>query len=124
MNAAARKARRQIREMTRTQRASARIARRGNGSIVTHLLGAGLTPTQAASMAGTLRKTTKKLGITGTPARVHRAGRMRDTTRYTPQQIAAICTAYKPRKAEFKAARERLLATVPATRQDTYRTAA
>lgn len=125
MNARARAARRQIRHRTRTQRAASRIARRGGqGSLVTHLLATGLTVKDATSMAGSLRKVAKRLGVRGVPARVHREGRMRGTTRFTPAQVAALCTAYKPRRPAFKAARVRLLAAVPATSRTTYTAAA
>lgn len=124
MNARSRQARRTIAARTRTQRAQARIARRNAGSLTTHGIAAGLTVKDAASMAGSLRTVAKRLGIQGTSARVHRAGRMRDTTRFTPAQIAALCTAYKPRRADFKAAKERLLHAVPATRRSSYTAAA
>lgn len=97
-----------LNQRTRTNRAAARINRRGTGSLTTHALATGLTPTPARSMASTLRKVAHRLGIHGTTARVHAGRRMRTTTRYTPAQVAAIAAAYRPRKTEFKTARARL----------------
>jgi hypothetical protein len=108
MNASSRQARQTIRNRTRTQRAAARINRRGNGSLATHCIAAGLTPSEARTVASSLRKNAAKAGITGTPARTHAAGRMRETRRYTPTQVAAIAVLYRPRKDAYKAAAARL----------------
>lgn len=125
MNARARAIRAEVRQRTRTQRAASRIARRGGeGSLVTHLLAVGLSVKDARSAAGSMRTVAKRLGITGVEARTHAAGRMRTTHRYTPDEIAAICMAWKARKPAFRSARVRLLAAVPATRRTTYHTAA
>lgn len=108
MKASSRQARQTIRNRTRTQRATARIARRGNGSLTTHCLAAGLTPKEARTVASSLRKTAAKLGIQGTPARTHTAGRMRTCRRYTPAQVAVLAVTYRPRKAAYQAAASRL----------------
>jgi hypothetical protein len=108
MNAQTIKARRILRDRTRTQRAAARIARRGEGSLTTHAIAAGLGPKEASSVAGSLRNAAKKLAITGTQHRVHAGRRMRDTTRYTPQLVALAAALYRPRKAEYKAVAARL----------------
>ncbi|MEU0991289.1 hypothetical protein [Streptomyces sp. NPDC005953] len=97
-----------LKARTRTNRAANRINRRGNGSLQTHALAQGLTVRDAKSMVGTLRKTAKKLNITGTEHRVHAGRRMRTTHRYTPAQVAQICVVYRPRKPAFKAAAARL----------------
>ena len=92
----------------RTQRAAARIARRGTGTLATHAMAQGLSHRDAASMVGTLRKVAAKLGVTGTPGRIHAGRRMRDCLRYTPQQVAVIALNYRPMRAEFKLAAARL----------------
>jgi hypothetical protein len=108
MNASARQARRTIRTRTCTQRAASRINRRGNGSLATHCIAAGLTPKEARTVASSLRRNATKLGIQGTPARTHAAGRMRDSHRYTPAQVAQAAVVYRPRKAAYKDAAARL----------------
>lgn len=108
MNASSRRARHTIRTRTRTQRAQTRIARRGNASLTTHCLAAGLTPREARTVASSLRKAATKLGIHGTTARTHAAGRMRDSRRYTPAQVAQAAVVYRPRKASYKEAAARL----------------
>ncbi|MER6249407.1 hypothetical protein [Streptomyces griseorubiginosus] len=108
MKASSREARREIRNRTRTQRAAARINRRGNASLTTHCIAAGLTPKEARTVASSLRKATVKLGITGTAARTHAARRMRDCRRYTPAQVAQAAVVYRPRKAAYKDAAARL----------------
>jgi hypothetical protein len=108
MNASSRQARQTIRTRTRTQRAAARINRRGNGSLTTHCIAAGLTPREARTVASSLRKNATKVGITGTFARTHAAGRMRDCRRYTPAEVAAIAVIYRPRKPAYQAAAARL----------------
>ncbi|MCX4571551.1 hypothetical protein OOK48_35105 [Streptomyces viridodiastaticus] len=108
MNASSRHARHTIRQRTRTQRATQRIQRRGTASLTTHAIAAGLTPTEARTVASSLRRSIKKLGIHGTPARTHAGRRMRDTLRYTPAQVAQAAVVYRPRKAAYKDAAARL----------------
>ncbi|HEY5834933.1 hypothetical protein [Streptomyces sp.] len=108
MNANARTARATLRQRTRTQRAASRIARRGSASLTTHAMATGLAPTQARTVASSLRRNARKLGITGAPARVHAGRHMRTTTRFTPAQVAAIAAVYRPRKAVYQAAAARL----------------
>jgi hypothetical protein len=108
MNASSRQARHTIRTRTRTQRAASRIARRGNASLTTHCLAAGLPPKEARTVASSLRKAATKLGLHGTPARTHAAGRMRDSRRYTAAQVAQAAVVYKPRKSAYKDAAARL----------------
>ncbi|MCX5000953.1 hypothetical protein [Streptomyces longwoodensis] len=108
MNASARHARQIIRNRTRTQRAATRINRRGNASLTTHCLAAGLTPKEARTVASSLRKAATKLGIHGTTARTHAAGRMRDCRRYSRAQVAALAVIYRPRKAAYIQAANRL----------------
>lgn len=108
MKASSRAARQEIRNRTRTQRAASRINRRGNASLTTHCIAAGLTPREARTVASSLRKATAKLGIQGTTARVHAAGRMRDSRRYTATQVAQAAIVYRPRKAAYRDAAARL----------------
>lgn len=108
MNASARQARQTIRTRTRNQRAASRINRRGNASLTTHCIAAGLAPKEARTVASSLRKAATKLGIQGTAARTHAAGRMRNCTRYTPAQVARAAVVYRPRKAAYKDAAARL----------------
>ncbi|MEU1800857.1 hypothetical protein [Streptomyces sp. NPDC019937] len=108
MNARARAARRTIRQRATANRAHARIARRGNASLTTHAIAAGLPTRAARSVASTLRKTATELGVTGTQHRVHAGRRMRTTTRYTPAQVAVLAAAYQPRKPAYKVAAARL----------------
>jgi hypothetical protein len=108
MKASSRSQRQTIRTRIRTQRAAQRITRRGNGSLTTHCIAAGLTPREARTVASSLRKAAAKLGITGTAARTHAAGRMRTCTRYTAAQVARAAVIYRPRKASYKDAAARL----------------
>jgi hypothetical protein len=108
MKASSRNARHTIRTRTRTQRAASRINRRGNGSLTTHCIAAGLTPKEARTVASSLRKAATKLGIQGSAARTHAAGRMRDCRRYTPAQVGQAAVIYRPRKAAYKDAAARL----------------
>lgn len=108
MNARSRQARHTIRTRTRTQRAQTRITRRGNASLTTHCIAAGLTPKEARTVASSLRKATTKLGIQGTSARTHAAGRMRDCRRYTRAQVARAAVIYRPRKDAYRIAAGRL----------------
>jgi len=108
MKASSRAARQTLRTRSAQTRAAQRIARRGNASLTTHCIAAGLTPSQARTVASSLRKAATKLGITGTPARTHAAGRMRDCRRYTPAQVARAAVVYRPRKDVYKDAAARL----------------
>lgn len=89
-------------------RAAARIRRNGTGTLASHCMAHGLSHRDAASMVGTLRKVAAKLGISGTPGRVHAGRRMRNCQRYTAQQVAVIALSYKPRKPAYKIVAARL----------------
>ncbi|QBJ94505.1 hypothetical protein D0Z67_29495 (plasmid) [Streptomyces seoulensis] len=108
MNASSRQARHTIRTRTRTQRAASRINRRGNGSLTTHCLAAGLTPKEARTVASSLRKNAAKAGVVGTTGIAYTKGRARQCTRYTPAQVAALAVVYRPRKAAYVQAAARL----------------
>lgn len=98
-----------IKGRTRTQRAASRINRRGNGTLATHCIAAGLTPKEARSVAGSLRKNVGKTNVTGTVG-VSYAKRIpaHTCTRYTRREVAQICLQYKPRKPAYKLAAARL----------------
>jgi hypothetical protein len=83
-------------------RAAARIHRNGAGTLASHCMAQGLNHRDAASVAGTLRKTAAKLSIVGTLGRIHAGRRMRDCARYTPQQVAVVAIAYRPRKPAYR----------------------
>lgn len=104
MNAKARTARQVLKARARTARAASRIARRGTASLSTHAMAAGLGPKEARTVAGSLRRSVVKLGLTGTPARVHAGRRLRDGFRYTPAQVAAAARTYRPRIPAYKMA--------------------
>lgn len=108
MNASSRQARHTIRTRTRSQRAAARLNRRGTGTLATHCIAAGLTPTQARTVASSLRKNATKAGITGTPGTAFRKGSARPCCRFTPREVAAIAVIYRPRRPEYKACADRL----------------
>lgn len=105
---ATRKAQERIRNTRRTTRAARRIRNTGHGTLAQYGMAHGLTHRDAASMAGTTRKTAAKLGIPAGTVRIHAGRRMRDAAVYTPAQMAAIATAYKPRKPEYKVVAARL----------------
>ncbi|MFI5649929.1 hypothetical protein ACIA71_01750 [Streptomyces anulatus] len=85
-------------------RAAARIRRRGTGTLATHCLAAGLTPSEAKSVAGSLRKNADKVGAVGTAGRSFRKGAARVCTRYTRAAVALIAAIYRPRKPAYKLA--------------------
>lgn len=89
-------------------RAQARINRHGAATLTTHCIAAGLTPTEARSVAGSLRKNASKAGVTGQAGTSFRKGRARTCTRYTRAEVAAIAVIYRPRKAAYKTAAARL----------------
>jgi hypothetical protein len=108
MNAKTCTERRTLKARARTNRAAAKITRRGTASLATHAISAGLGPTEARTVAGSLRRSAKKLGIEGTQGRAHAGCRMRDVTRYTRTQVAAAAGVYRPRVAAYKLAAETL----------------
>jgi hypothetical protein len=92
-------------------RAQARINRHGAATLTTHCIAAGLTPTEARSVAGSLRKNAAKAGVTGQTGTSFRKGRARACTRYTRAEVAAIAVIYRPRKMTYKQAAARLALT-------------
>lgn len=97
-----------LRNRIRTSRAAARITRTGTGSLTTHAIAAGLAPKAARTVASSLRRGAAKLGLVGTVARVHAGRRMRNGSRYTRAQVAAIAVTYRPRKAAYVLAAAKL----------------
>ncbi|WP_037603484.1 hypothetical protein [Streptacidiphilus rugosus] len=109
MLASARAARRTIATRTATAHAKARIHRNHGGSLITHAIEAGLPIREARSVAGSLRTSAKRLGVTGRTVQVRRHGHTRDFAIYTPAEVALIATNYRPRKPAYKTARQHLL---------------
>lgn len=117
MNQQARTARQTIRNRravnsapAATRRAQARIRRQGEATLNRHALAAGLNAKDAQSMAGSLRTNAKKLDVAGHVVPIRKGGRRKTATRYTVADVKLVCTAYRPRKAEFKTARDFMLA--------------
>lgn len=88
-----------------TRRAQRRIARQGEATLNRHAVATGLTEQQAQQMASSLRSNAKKLGVAGHKVAIRKNSRRTECTRYTVAQVAAIAMVYRPRKAEFKTAR-------------------
>ncbi|MEU3527550.1 hypothetical protein AB0E62_27390 [Streptomyces sp. NPDC038707] len=106
---AANRTRRAALRARRTQhQAAAKIRRQGTGTLATHCLAAGLPVREARSVAGSLRRNAAKANVTGTPGTSYTHGRARQCMRYSPAEVARIATVYRPRRAEYKAARARL----------------
>ncbi|MEV6580253.1 hypothetical protein AB0M92_19045 [Streptomyces sp. NPDC051582] len=108
MNAKARTARQTLRDRSRTQRAAARIARRGAGTLAAHCVAAGLGIREARTVAGSLRNNAAKANAVGIPGVSYTHGRARTCIRYTPAEVARIAVIYRPRKQAFIAAAARL----------------
>lgn len=110
MNTNARQARATIRHRQASTRATARIRRNGEASLTTHALAAGLPIRAARSVASSLRSNAAKLGITGRLVQVRRHGARRDCQLYTVAAVALAAAQYKPRKPQYKTARQHMLA--------------
>ncbi|MEU9014223.1 hypothetical protein AB0D12_31530 [Streptomyces sp. NPDC048479] len=108
MNAKTAKKRQILKARATANRAAARIRRNGQASLTTHALATGLAPKEARTVASSLRKAAARLDITGTQHRVHAGRHMRNCTRYTPVQVAALATVYRPRKMAYKLAADTL----------------
>ncbi|MEH0542984.1 hypothetical protein QA802_07845 [Streptomyces sp. B21-105] len=109
MNAATRNARQIIRQRTRTQRAAAKIRRQGVATLATHCIAAGLGVKEARTVAGSLRKSAPKAGVTGQAGISYaKNAKARTCTRYTPAEVAAIAVIYRPRKPAYKTCAARL----------------
>jgi hypothetical protein len=108
MNRTSRSRRATVKARSIATRAAARINRRGTGTLASHAMAQGLSRRDAASMVGTLRKLATKAGIIGIAGRSHAGRRMRDCTRYTPQQVGLIVLTYRPRKPAYKIVAARL----------------
>lgn len=110
MNANSRTARRTLAARRAQTRAQASLHRHGSGTLATYGIAAGLDTAGAHSVAGSLRNAARKLGIEGTAGTTFRKGRRRECRRYSVAQVAQIAAKYAPRKAEYKTARQYLLA--------------
>src|SRR5690606_35710265 len=102
-------------------RAAAKIRRTGHGTLGLHCIAAGLTPTEARTVAASLRKNAPKAGVTGQPGTSYRKGAARTCTRYTPREVAAIAVIYRPRKPAFKIAAARLALAAYGARHAPFR---
>ncbi|GAB3718437.1 hypothetical protein [Nocardiopsis nanhaiensis] len=101
-------ARRQARTALVATRTAAHAAHRNSRhTVASHLRSLGVDEAVATGMASTLRK---KVAGAGTRGFALKAGARRACTRYTQAQVLAALVDYRPRKAEFKAARAELLA--------------
>ncbi|MDH6610288.1 hypothetical protein M2164_005923 [Streptomyces sp. SAI-208] len=89
-------------------RAAQRITRRGTGTLAAHCLAVGLTRSEAASVAGSLRDKADKAGVTGIAGRTFRKGASRPCTRYSRADVAALVTHYRPRKPAYRLAAAKL----------------
>lgn len=98
-----------LRDRARQHRAAARIRRTGIATLAGHCIAAGLRPTQARTVATSLRRNATKNGITGTPGTSYaKRTPARPCTRYTPAQVRAAAITYRPRLAAYKTCRDRL----------------
>ncbi|MFC9732351.1 hypothetical protein ACFWGM_17515 [Streptomyces roseolus] len=104
-------ARRVLADRRRTNRAAARLRRRGVATMASHCITQGLRPSDARSMASSLRRNAAKAGCEGRAGTSH-AGRRpaRACTRYTPSEVAVAASAYRPRRDDFRAVRAALMA--------------
>ncbi|MGD6742968.1 hypothetical protein ACOKM3_14120 [Streptomyces sp. BH106] len=104
------KARRIVRDRTRTHRAAARIRRRGVASMATHAVAAGLPIREARTVASSLRRNAAKAACDGMPG-VSYAGKAkaRACTRYSRAEVARAAALYKPRKPRYAEARNALV---------------
>lgn len=80
-------------------------------SIASHLIRSGVSTETASGMAGSLSTVAKRLNLVPLAGRTRRtsSGRVRTevrVNRYTDSQILVILGSYKPRKTEYKAARD------------------
>lgn len=102
------KAMRRLQRQADTQaRNAAKAAHRAERhTIASHLRTLGVDDATATGMAATLRKKATH-GVKGFALK---DGVRRPCVRYTRGQFVALLAAYKPRKAEYKAARTHLLA--------------
>lgn len=79
-------------------------------SLATHAVAAGVDAETAAGVANGLRSVAKRLGMA--PAKVDRthrttsgrSDRLRKVNHYSAAQVQTLLRAYKPRKAEYRAA--------------------
>lgn len=100
-------ARQAARRALAAQRRAAHAAHRAERhTVASHLRSMGVDEATAAGMASTLRKKIAGPGIRGF---AKRDGVRRRCVRYTRNQVLAALVDYKPRKADYKAARAHLL---------------
>lgn len=110
MNASNRTKRQTLKTRSAATRASARIQRNQVVTLSTFTTAAGLHDKDARSMASSLRTVAKRIHVAGTAGVAFRKGQRRDCQRYTVTELRVIAAAYKPRRTEFRTARQYLLA--------------
>jgi hypothetical protein len=99
-----------IRQRSAQTHARAVIRRQGVATLATYAKAAGVTVAKkTASMTGGLRTAAKRIAAPAVDGTAFRKGRKRDCKRYDRLTIHAIATAYAPRNAEYRAARNYLL---------------
>ncbi|MEU3020106.1 hypothetical protein ABZ635_22225 [Nocardiopsis sp. NPDC007018] len=94
------------RNQVATRNAAKAAHRNERHTIASHLRNMGVDEATATGMTATLRK--RATG--GVKGFAKKNGSRRACVRYTRNQILGLLAGYKPRKAEFKTARQNLLA--------------
>jgi hypothetical protein len=104
MNKNTAKARRVLRERTAANRLTSSLKR--GRALKTHAIAVGIAGKVADGIADGLRSVAKRLGVKPVKVtRTHRsADRLRKAYHYTPEQVARLRVAYRPRKAEYREA--------------------
>jgi hypothetical protein len=114
MNASSRKAQQIIRQRA-LENHTRKSLRRGR-SLATHVIAAGVPEADVQGVVNGLRTAAKKTGTAPVKVdRTHRTvegkgRRLRPVNHYTADQVRQLAATYKPRKAEYRAARDLLLA--------------
>lgn len=117
MLASTRQARRTLRQRSAATRFNASLKR--GRSLATHMIAAEIDPDTAKGMAVALRGVAKRTGMK--PAKIARTrntvdgkggrkARLRIVNHFTAVQVQTLLDSYKPRKAEYKAAKLALVA--------------
>lgn len=96
----------QRRALAATRTAAKAAHRDSRHTVASHLRDMGVDETTATGMASTLRRKVTGAGVKGYALK---DGRRRPCVRYTRPQVIAALVDYRPRKAEYKAARRHAL---------------
>jgi hypothetical protein len=117
MLASSRNARRLVRQRSNATRFNASLKR--GRAIATHLVAAGFDDATVKGLSAALKKVARDTGMQ--PAKISRTrntvdgkggrkAKLRKVHHYTPAQLQTLLSAYKPRKASYKAAKLALAA--------------